>query len=85
MSKKTTGKSFIEPRKEGGFLVGYSEDRDYGRYNGPTAEVFIRDEWLYIITDAYEGVAMINVQALPKLRLALYRLSTTPPQEPADG
>jgi hypothetical protein len=45
-------------------------------YVGPVARVHGDNNWVYVITDDYEGVAMINRETLPKLIEALQRLET---------
>jgi hypothetical protein len=62
---------------DGVFSV-WSEDMNQpknDRYIGPTAEVSQKGEWLYIITDDYDGVAMMNIETLPALRKALGRIA----------
>lgn len=68
------GKASITDRKGGGYYVKYHEDRHYGRYDGPTAEVYADDAWVYVVTDQYEGHAMINMKAIDKLITALSRV-----------
>lgn len=36
-------------------------------YQGPQAEVSADKTWLHIITDPYEGVVMLNIEAAPHL------------------
>jgi hypothetical protein len=43
-------------------------------YIGPVARIWGDAEWVYVSTDDYEGTAMINREALPKLIVALQRL-----------
>jgi hypothetical protein len=60
-----------------GFCV-WSEDMnepERGRYIGPKADVYIRDGWLFVQTDRYEGSAMMNAETLPALRKALAKLA----------
>lgn len=45
-----------------------SDDSDYV---GPVADVYEDKNWVFIVTDRYEGVAMINREALPSLIKAL--------------
>ena len=73
-----TDGAFIRPRDGGGFVVGYWR----GDYTGPTAEVYTltyprdaKPTWVIISTDDYEGHAMLNIEALPKLRQALAKLA----------
>jgi hypothetical protein len=42
----------------------------------PVARISISKEWLYIITDDYEGVAMLNAETLPLVIEALQKLQT---------
>ncbi len=46
------------------------------QYIGPVAEIEASADrsWVYVTTDRYEGHAMINREALPKLIEALQRL-----------
>lgn len=57
-----------------GYIGAQSTDDETGTYWGPIARVSFDKDWLYIVTDDYEGSAMINIQALGKLRLALARI-----------
>jgi hypothetical protein len=62
---------FLEKRGDG-FAVGANNpDTDY---QGPTAEIYIEGQWLFVVTDPHEGSVMLNVEALPKLRLALQKM-----------
>ena len=63
----------MKAEPDGSFQVGARDkERDY---DGPVADVYIRDSWLFIVTDEYEGCAMLNVEALPYLRRALSKLA----------
>jgi hypothetical protein len=44
-------------------------------YNGPCASVYADGSFVYVNTDDYEGLAMLNLEALPQLIEALQRLS----------
>jgi hypothetical protein len=46
-----------------------------GDYHGPMARIDWDDDWLHIVTDDHEGHAMLNIEALPKLRLALAKIA----------
>jgi hypothetical protein len=68
-------KGFIR-EKDGTFYVGAEDLTDKANpYRGPVAEVAHDDTWLTIETDAYEGHAMLNIEALPYLRKALAKIS----------
>lgn len=56
------------------YLVG-AEDKETN-YSGPVARVSADKNWLVIETDAYEGHAMLNVEALPALIRALRQLQS---------
>jgi hypothetical protein len=60
----------------GKFRVGASDEPQVGDYpyNGPCAEVYGDDSWVCIVTDNYEGHAMLNREALPRLIEALTKL-----------
>lgn len=45
-------------------------------YHGPVARVSYDKTWLNIVTDDYEGAAMLNIEALPYLRRALSRIAS---------
>lgn len=62
-------KGFLREGKGEVLLVG-AEDKECD-YSGPVAEVYAKDRWLFIVTDSYEGCAMLNLEALPYLRRAL--------------
>lgn len=64
------GKAFIKPDGED-ILVGYTA----GNYYGPTARIEYDDTWLHIITDHYDGHAMLNIETLPYLRRALAQIA----------
>ena len=65
-------KAHISGDAKHGFEVWASDPiRDY---KGPVADVYTKDKWLFIVTDPYEGAAMLNIEALPKLRSALAKL-----------
>jgi hypothetical protein len=67
---------FIRPRDGGGFLVGAQDEST--DYSGPVAEVYGDQTWVFVITDAYEGVAMLNREALPQLIEALQQIASAP-------
>ena len=50
-----------------------------GRYEdgdcGPVAEVSYDGNWLHIVTDSFEGHAMLNIEVLPLLIEALQQLN----------
>lgn len=46
-----------------------------GDYIGPTAWIEYDDTWLHIVTDDYEGHAMLNIETLPYLRRALAQIA----------
>lgn len=60
------------------FTVGFRR----GDYCGPRAEVYVgsrdkKPEWLYVVTDDYEGSAMLNIETLPMLQRALRKIAKT--------
>lgn len=63
---------FIEADADGFRVGARNPDSDYV---GPVARVSFDDQWLHIITDDYEGAAMLNIEALPMLRRALARIA----------
>lgn len=65
---------FVEGDAKTGFRVGARGLGEHSDYLGPVANVEVRNGWLYIETDPHEGSAMLNVEALPKLRLVLQKL-----------
>lgn len=64
---------FVRDGGDGELLVG-AEDKSRN-YCGPVARVYVRDGFLWIVTDDHEGVAMINEEALPSLQEALRQLA----------
>lgn len=67
-------KGYIE-RRPTDWLVG-ARGTDLGsQYVGPAARVSYDKDWLYIVTDDYEGNAMLNIEALPFLRRALTQIA----------
>ena len=44
-------------------------------YEGPAASVTYDKDWLHIVTDEYEGAAMLNIETLPVLRRALSKVA----------
>jgi hypothetical protein len=38
-----------------------------GDYKGPVGHVYADDNWIHIVTDPYEGHAMLNIETLPEL------------------
>lgn len=76
-------KGFLRPANDK-LLVGV-EDKSKG-YSGPVAEVWADNDWLWIVTDSHEGVAMMNIEALPFLRRALARIAKQKgPDVPAEA
>ncbi len=67
------GKSYIEEGAKGSYSVGFRAKGS--EYVGPVAEVYAEREWLYIVTDPYEGVVMLNIETPPKLQTALARIA----------
>lgn len=64
---------YLKGEASGEQLVGaVNKDTDY---RGPEARISADGEWLNIVTDEYEGAAMLNIEALPQLRRALSRLA----------
>jgi hypothetical protein len=51
----------------------WAEDGDY---KGPEAAVYADKDWLYVVTDDYEGHAMMNIETLPALIKALQRIKS---------
>lgn len=45
---------------------------------GTSAHVYRDRDWLYIITDPYEGVVMLHIEALPQLQEALEKIAREP-------
>lgn len=70
---------YLEVRDDGVQLVGAREDDDY---MGPAARVSHDDTWLHVTTDDYEGAAMLNIEALPYLILALSNIARAIGMEP---
>jgi aminoglycoside phosphotransferase len=68
-------KGFVNGDATGTQFVGASDKKS--GYSGPVAQVYADKDWLWIVTDDYEGVAMLNIEALPHLRRALTRLAKT--------
>jgi hypothetical protein len=73
-----TRSALLVEDKPGEYRV-WAEDAEFHpgarcRYVGPVAHVNGNSEWVYVTTDDYEGVAMINRETLPKLIEALQRL-----------
>jgi hypothetical protein len=60
----------------GKYRVGAKDEPEVGDYpyHGPCAQIYGDEAWVYVNTDDYEGVAMINREALPQLIEALQRL-----------
>lgn len=60
----------------GQYRVGARDEPQVGLhpYDGPCAHVYGDKDWVHVCTDDYEGNAMINREALPKLIEALQRL-----------
>lgn len=75
---------FLRNRTDGVTEVGtiYTDDPKRTDY-GPVAEVYFRDQWLYIVTDCYEGSVMLDKLAAPLLVQALQRL-LSPPRDPPE-
>lgn len=67
-------KAFVRPLKGGGYQVGAVGCGEHSGYTGPVADVTAERGWLYVNTDDYEGCAMLNIEALPKLISALRKL-----------
>lgn len=42
---------------------------------GPQAEIYCDETWLYIITDKYEGHVMLDKLTIPHLRSALSKIA----------
>lgn len=64
--------------EDGGSVYVWAEDISeppVGRYRGPATKVTHDDAWLYIKTDPYDGVVMLNIEALPALRKALAKIA----------
>ena len=64
----TNTKGYLKRTEKGSIVVGANGD---GGYVGPRAQIDHDDAWLHIVTDSYEGHAMLNIEALPQLRRAL--------------
>lgn len=80
MSKNRTGtKGYLIERVDRGksiYLVGAKDETDpANKYDGPCAQVTWDGAWLHIITDDYEGHAMLNIEAIEPLRKALAMIS----------
>lgn len=71
---KFRNRGYIEKGYRGrGWIVGARGVN--WNYRGIPAKVFIDGGWLWIETDDNDGSVMLNIEALPFLRKALYRLS----------
>lgn len=66
------GKPFIKGSAADGFQVGFIYPD--GQW-GPCAQVTFEKDWLHIVTDSYEGHAMLKIESLPALRKALLQIS----------
>lgn len=67
-------KPFIEGDPSGFRVGARSTETDYV---GPIADIWFNADWLYIVTDEYEGVAMLNIETLPALIEVLQRIDAT--------
>lgn len=73
---------FCEKRKDD-WLVGAKDESDPKHpYFGPTASVSGDGTWLNVVTDDYEGAAMLNIEALPFLIEALQALAASLESKP---
>jgi hypothetical protein len=70
MGEKREIKGYIEDDKHGLRVGGRKGD-----YTGPIARITWDEDWLHIVTDDYEGHAMLNIETLPFLRRALTRVA----------
>lgn len=63
--------------KRGLMLIVGADDLSDAKnpYHGPRADIYWDETWLHIVTDSYEGHVMLNIEALPHLRLALGKIS----------
>lgn len=59
-------------RLGGGYLVGARDTKS--DYEGLEGKVYVEGPWLMVVTDEYEGAAMLNVETLPFLIEALQKL-----------
>ena len=60
----------------GKFRVGANDEPPVGDYPyfGPRAEIFADEMFVHVVTDDYEGHAMLNLEALPFFIEALVQL-----------
>lgn len=80
MNKTKNGAWLLRhPKAADGWAVGYTRKAppksDYGDYHGPVAQVSYDGTWLHIVTDNYEGHAMLNIQTLQPLRKVLAEIA----------
>lgn len=52
-----------------------ARDGEARPYRGQSAAITYDDSWLHIVTDDYEGHAMLNIETLPVLRRALAKIA----------
>lgn len=77
-------KEHPDPNKRA-FFVGAKDATDpEAIYEGPVAEITWDDTWLHIVTDNYEGYAMLNIEALGPLRKALAKIARSIKARSAD-
>lgn len=65
-------------KDENGFYVGAADKER--NYTGPEAYVSADKTWLHIVTDPYEGVVMLNIEAAIFLVEAIYALMEGQPK-----
>lgn len=75
MSDKNMKPTF--ERRKDDWLVGAKRKAtaELDEYIGLQARVSYDKDWLHIVTDEYEGAAMLNIEALPALRRALSQIA----------
>lgn len=66
-------KTYLKGSVKGDQIVGCTYKSDGSA--GTSARVSFDKTWLHIITDDYEGSAMLHIECLPKLRTALARIA----------
>ena len=66
-------KAIYEERKDDILITSRYSDGHAGPYARVSAD--LERGWLYIVTDDYEGSAMLGLEALPHLRKALTKIA----------
>lgn len=73
---KAVRTAYLKEHEPGNYQVGCRDEPQVGSYpyNGPSANIYGDENFVHVNTCDYEGNAMINREALPKLIEALQRL-----------